>query len=315
VAGEPSQAEPQQETVRAVIDRPQPTGPAGRGGVPSTDLVRAVSLRNPLSVCSMSWFACAYVLSLTVLASFVVWTVLDSSFRWTAYIVGQDVRFHFLEDPNLRRLHQWQVHGPRLLLFAALALLGLASTGIVFARLFAGAHGERSLKGIFLATALVGIWLAFFMSWNSLMGRSFYFRILRRHDAMQAAVATLSDQWPAERIVLSGLGSYEVSDDDPNLLYIEGQGPNGLTSFAEGIDRIARHADGSYNFAVGSSPGWWVHYLKPGHVPRSSTRPMGFGYTAVYDLQTTVQMDEGWYLAHYKMTVKDHATGSSVVPK
>jgi hypothetical protein len=249
----------------------------------------------------MSWFTLAYILSLTILASFVVWIVVDCSFRWIPYIVGQDLRLRFLADPCLRKLHSWQIHGPRLLLFASLTLLGTVFAAVVFGMLFAGA--EQPAGRILLAIGLIASALALVASWRFLRWRGFRFRIDRHLDAMRAAVATLSKHWPADRIVLPGLGSYEVAERYPNLLYIQGTCPDGLTDFGEAFDRISRNADGEFSFAVGSYPGWWIHCMTEGHVPRSSSGAV-LGATVAWELQTTVPLAQGWYLAYYAISVK-----------
>lgn len=260
----------------------------------------------------MSWFVSAYVLSLTVLALFAVWIAIDCSFHWIPHIVGQDLRLRFLSDSSLRQMHTWRIHGPRLVLFGLLILLGTISTVVVAIMPFVGADAVRSGGHALLAIALIAVALAFHASWRSFWWWAFRARIRQHLDAMKAAVDILSRQWPSDRIVLRCLGSYEASAHDPNLLYIEGNCPNGLTNFAEAFDRISRHADDEFSFAVGSYPGCWVHRQVAGRVPRSFCRDV-FGTAVAFDLQTTAPLDHGWWLACYAISVKDTPPDSSSV--
>lgn len=252
----------------------------------------------------MSWFASSYLLSLAIVALFVVWIVVDCSFRWIPHVVSQDLRLRFLTDPTLRWMHTWGIHGPRLLLFGLLTLSGTISTGAVVVQAIAGPDSVRCGGHTLLAIALLAVGLAVLASWRSIWWWAFRFRIRQHLDALKAAVDVLSQHWPSDRTVLRGLGSYEVSGRDPNLLYIEGVCPNGLTSFTEAFDRIGRNAEGEFAFGVGSYPGWWVHCLAQGHVPRSSSRDV-LGMSVAYDLQTTVLLEPGWWLACYAISVKE----------
>jgi hypothetical protein len=260
----------------------------------------------------MSWFASAYVLSLTVLTVFAVWIAVDCSFRWIPYIVGQDLRLRFLTDPSLRQMHTWQIHGPRLALFGLLILLGTISTGAVVIIPFGGTDSGRSGGHTLLAVGFIAVALAVLAAWKSIWWWAFRVRIRQYLDAMKAAIDILSKQWPSDRIVLRGLGSYEVSGHDPNLLYIEGKCPDGLTDFAEAFDRISRNTEGEFSFAVRSYPGCWVHRLAEGHVPRSFCRDV-FGTAVAFDLQTTGPLDRGWWLACYVISLKDTSSDVSSV--
>lgn len=251
----------------------------------------------------MSSFALAYVLSLTILLLLALWSVVDCSFRWIPNLVGQDLRLRFLADPHLRQLHTWQIHGPRLLLFAVLTLLGTISAGVVGTAILADAHVAGTGRRILLAVGLIAVTLALITSWKSLGWWAFRFRIRRRLDALKAAVETLSAQWPADRIVLPGLGSYEASRHDPDLLYIEGKCPNGLTDFYEAFDRISRHAERGFSFAVGSYPACWIHYLTEGHAPGSYSRDV-LGTSVVYSLQQAIALERRWWLACYAVSVQ-----------
>lgn len=269
-------------------------------------------LRCLISFCWPLSFGRAYLLSLAVLFLFVLWIVFDSSFHWIPPIVGQDLRLQFLSDPSVSFLHGWNVCGPRLLVFAILALLGLTSTVMVFARIFVGSLPERSIKSLLLATALVAFWLSLFVSYNQLWWVAFRYRILRNHDAMKASVAVLSEHWPTKNVTLPDLGSYEVSGHDPDLLFVAGASSD-LTNFTEVFDRIGRSKNGDFSFAIQSCPGSWVHYMKEGRSPQSHTRalppPMN-PMIATWNLRYVTVLRENWYLAQYEITVTDTSTSS-----
>ncbi len=252
----------------------------------------------------MPSFNLAYLLSLTVLVLFILWIFIDCSFRWVPWIIIRDFRLLFLDDPNLKEMHQWNIHGFRLLIFVVLALVGLTSTGIVFIRIIFGTETERSIKSMLFATALIAFWLSLFMSYDRLWWFAFKYRILRYHDAMKKSVAYLSDHWPTENVVLPGLGSYVVAKQEADLLYIDGSSSNGLTDFVESFDRIGKNNKGEYHFAVGSFPGWWIHFLKEGRTPKSHTRDvMGIEFT--WEVQKYEELSENWYLVYYKIYNKD----------
>jgi hypothetical protein len=234
----------------------------------------------------------------------------DCSFRWIPNIIGQDLRFRFVHDSHLRSMHSWQIHGPRLLVFLLLSLLAMTFTGVVVGRLLMGSERERSIKCMLLATGLVACWLGLATSWQGLWWLAFRHRIAKHHDAMKAAVTRLSDQWPTSRIDLPGLGGYEMSGHDPNLLYIEGHCPNGLTDFTEAFDRIGKNRNGGFSFAVGSYPGWWVHFSPQNERPQSYTRDV-LGTPASWDLQTVVELGDGWYLAYYELTMLEGSVSFS----
>jgi hypothetical protein len=248
-------------------------------------------------------FRLAYLISLTVLLSFILWIVFDCSFRWVPWIVSQDLRLQFLHDPALQDIHSF--FKLRLSIFILLALLGLISLVIVFSRLIFGTERERSIKAMLYATLLVAIWLAFFTSYKQLWWYTFRYRILHYQDAMKTSMEILSKKWPTESVDLPGLGTYVLADRHPNLLYIDGPGPNGLTDFFEKFDRISKNEEGEYNFAVGSYTGCWIHYMKKGHSPHSYSRQTIKGFISVFDLQQVVEIDENWYLAYYKISTSD----------
>lgn len=152
--------------------------------------------------CPSSVFGRAYLLSLAGLLLFTAWIVFDCSFRWIPHIVGQDLRFRFIADSHLRSMHSWQLHGPRLLVFLLLALFATATVGVVAGRLVMGSERERSIKCMLLAIGLVACWLGLATSWKGLWWLAFRYRIARHHDAMKAAVNTLSDRWPTSRVDL-----------------------------------------------------------------------------------------------------------------
>lgn len=253
-------------------------------------------------------FGVACLLSLTVLLLFVVWIWIDRSFRWLPPIVIDDLRLQFLRVALLRSMHGWNVLGPRLIVFAILAALGLASTVIVLIRLVIGAESGRTIRSMLLATALLALWLSLFMSYDRLWLYAFRHHILQHHDAMKASVTALTADWPKWSVDLPGLGRYLSDDRDTTLLYrVDPDGVNAPFLFNERFDRITRTVDGDISFGVESSPDWWVHHLGNGRVPKSySTTEMCTKF--LVDLKQVEDLGDGWYLARYDVVEDPSAT-------
>jgi hypothetical protein len=267
----------------------------------------------------LSWFwpptfARAYALSLGILVLFILWIFFDASFNYVRSFVALDLHLRFLNDPFVREMHGWDSLGPRLILFAALALLAITATITVFARILVGSETERSIKSMLLATALLAMWLGLLTSYDRLWWYSFWYRVLRCHDAMKAGVAALSDHWPGDRVFLPGLGSYVVSADDPDLLYIDDRAP--IAPFREALGTISRNSKGDFSFAVASDPYWRVHYMREGRSPHSFSRAaVTPGLEGRWDLQYVTEFSENWYLARYAISVTDSSSASSVSSK
>ena len=251
-----------------------------------------------------SWLA--YAISLSVLVLMVVWIFVDCRFHAVLGIAVADVRFHFLHDADLRELHHWEFFGPRLLLFAVLSLLALASTVIVFARTVFGSRMERSIKAMLLVTALLAIWLSLFASYDRLWVIAFQHRIVRQKAALRNAVAILSKEWPERNVVLPGLGNYEISDLGPNILFIEFpvMGWDSLTSCRQRFGPIRRGEQGDISFAVESRPECLVHKMGGGRLPESFTRGNDF-LVCRFELRHVVDLGDGLYLAYYDMLFSD----------
>jgi hypothetical protein len=270
-------------------------------------------LRCLISCCWPLTFGRAYFLSVAVLLLFVLWIVFDASFHWIPPLVGQDIRLQFLSDPSVSSMHGWDLCGPRLLVFAILALVGLTATVMVFVRSFIGSEAERSIRSLLLATALVAFWLSLFVSYNQLWWVGFRYRILRQHNAMKASVVALSQHWPTGNVALPELGCYVPSGHDPDLLYIDDGKSSFMTNFTEVFDRIGRSKKGDFSFAIQSCPGWWVHYMIEGRSPQSHKNALpGTGLViASWKLQYVTEFHKDWYLAQYEITVEDASTSSA----
>jgi len=251
-------------------------------------------------------FWLAYGLSLSVLVLMVVWIFVDRWFHSTLGVVLQDLRLEFLNDTLLRELHQWEFLGPRLFGFAALSLLALASTVIVFARTILGSGKERSIRAMLLATALLALWLSLFVSYDRLWAFAFQYRIVRQEVALRNAAAVLSQQWPKQRVALAGLGDYEISHLGPNALCIVDEDPliDGITTFHQPFYSIRKSEEGDISFMVESNPECWVHKMGEGRSPQSFTRGDDF-LICRFELRRVVDLGDGLYLAYYDMLFSD----------
>jgi len=141
-----------------------------------------------------------------------------------------------------------------------------------------------------------------FVSYDRLWWLAFRSHILDHQAAMKAGISRLSTEWPAERIALPGLGAYVPSGRYPDLLHIDGPCPDGLTDFHESFDRISRSRNGGFSFAVGSYPGWWVHYFPDGRLPQSNTVNV-MGTPILRQLRQLVDLGDKWFLANYESQV------------
>jgi len=255
-------------------------------------------------------YAIAYLLSLTALGLFILWIWVDRSFRWVPWIVGEDLRLRFLRGEPLRMMHGWHYHAVRLLVFLFLSLLGLASTIAVFALFLFDGETGRDVGKILFAVGLLVSWLALFVCYRRLWWLAFRHHVARHLDAMKASIRVLSKHWPTEKVFLPGLGTYVPSGQHPDLLYIDGPGPDGCTDFQEKFDRISRSEGGGFSFAVGSCPEYWVHFLGEGRTPRSSTINV-MGTLVSSELQGAVEFAKGWYLACYEHHIVEALSASA----
>lgn len=257
-------------------------------------------------------FAGAYTWSLAMMLLLVVWVFLDASFRWIPNIVGRDLQLQFLNDAELRLMHEWQAYGPRLLIFAVLMVVAIASTLTVFVNLVIGRKRDRSIRSMLLATALVALWLGFFAAQQQLSEIAFRHRILRRLPAMKSAADRLANDWPSEAVHLPGLGDYTLHN---GKLLSNALPRNGSISH-EVVFHIKRGKNGDLTFTLISSYPTHdcVEYRRSGSQPVSRrepapdwpAHPLGRPeHMVTRNIVSCHELDECWYLVRYDVSHQD----------
>ena len=271
---------------------------------------------SPSRLQSRFWphsFVGACMLSLAMMLLLVVWIFLDASFRWIPHIVGRDLQLQFLSDPELRLMHEWQVYGLRLLIFAVLMVVAIASTLTVFAQLVIGRKRDRSIRSMLLATALVALWLGFFAAQPQLSEIAFRQRILRHLPAMKSAADRLANDWPSETVHLPGLGDYTLH----NGKLVSSILPLNRSIFREVVFHIRRMKNGDLTFTIISS--YPTHdcaeYRRSGSRPVSRREPAPDGWPArppgrpehmvTRNIVSCNELDECWYLVRYDVSHED----------
>ena len=155
------------------------------------------------------------------------------------------------------------------------------------------------------ATTLFAMWLSLFVSYDRLWKIAFEYRIVRQKAALERAAEILSQQWPEQSIALPELGNYEACDFlGPDVLFIEELGVDSLTTFRERFFRIDRGENGDICFIVESKTDCRVHRIGEGRELQSFTRSNDL-LECHWQLQHTVDLGDGLYLAYYDMIFSD----------
>jgi hypothetical protein len=153
-------------------------------------------------------FGIALGASVAALLAFAVWAFVDASFPVTLEIVRIDLRLQEHPGLDMTETHGWDELGPRLLLFATLAAVGALATLLVFYRILFGSRQGRSLRSLFLAVALVGLWLTLSLSREKLESAGFQWRLHRAAKGLKQDAAILLAEWPMRDGVLPYSGPY-----------------------------------------------------------------------------------------------------------
>src|SRR5206468_3850334 len=124
----------------------------------------------------------------------VTWVFFDARFpSWLLRHLA-----HASRVPDWAELLHWL--DARLLLLGGLVMVAIAANIVVAFRLFAGRAGGRSVSSLLAATALVALWLSFFVSFEELELRGFKFRLSRKVPQLRSLFEQLRDDWPTKGV-------------------------------------------------------------------------------------------------------------------
>jgi hypothetical protein len=154
--------------------------------------------------CRLPTFRTAFIGSIAVLLAFAAWAFFDASF---SVVLGPS------SWTNL-----WRILGPRLLLFAVLALIGVACAVLVVYRQFFGDRQGRSLRSLLLVVALASMWMGLCVSYNGLAEAGLRWRIRRMLPGLKQDASILLAKWPTTDGELPFSGKYVIDKDRPDLL-------------------------------------------------------------------------------------------------
>ena len=206
-------------------------------------------------------FGVALFMSLAALLGFAVWMFVDASFDVTLEVVRIDLGLQEHPGVDMSDTHAWDQLGSRLVLFAVLAGIGVLSTLLVFYRIVFGRLQGRSLRSLFLAVALVGLWLTLGISHKKLESAGFQWRLRSAVQGLKQDAEILVANWPTTNGELPYSGAYTVEAENPHFIFLRSEmelystkervGPfvtrtdNGAILFDYIADKVEFHPTGS----------------------------------------------------------------------
>jgi hypothetical protein len=257
-------------------------------------------------------FGVALAISITALIAFAAWMFVDACFPLTLEIVRVDLR---LEDaPWLpaagSAFHAWDAFGPRLLLLAVIAVAGLIATLMVFYRTLFGSAHSRTLRGMFVAVALVALWLTLGLSHGAIEESGFRWRLRRALPRLKQDAAVLLAQWPTTAGVLPFSGQFLTEANNPILVLLS----DDVFAISETVGPlIQRMNDGGikFDYAYGN-----VEYHPGENQPTSYTDPAAYAgleaLHAEYALQSYTELEPNWFFTTYEVTVREAADAAGI---
>lgn len=239
-------------------------------------------------------FGVAYVLSVVMLLTFVVWIVIDASFPYVLH----SIRIAFgggNYSSTEAALSACDVLGLRLPVFTIFTLVALMSLASIIARLFVGKRFGRSILGMTLATALVAAWLSLFISYDKLMCWGLELRVRRALPRFKKAAAHLLCQWPIQSGSLPEAGEYYVVSGSPERLFVP-SAPSTRCVFGETFGPfIRRLKKGGIQFTLPYQCEWVIEY----HPNDGPARPYRLSGTE-HEVVEAIDLEPCWYLVRYR---------------
>jgi hypothetical protein len=247
-------------------------------------------------------FGVALTVSLSVLVAFAVWMFVDASFPITAEVAAIDVKLQ--EDPgmDMAEMHGWNELGPRLMLFASLASVGLLSTLLLFYRSVFGSRQGRSIRSLFVVVALVGLWLAIGLSHESIESAGFRWRMHRTVQGLKQDAQILSTAWPTTDGVLPYLGQYTVDDENPQFIVLRSE--RVIYSAAEGIGPfVIRTENGAIMFNYMCDNCGKIEFHPNGDKPANYTQIVWEEghqvFRMMWIVDEVIELEPNWYYVTY----------------
>ncbi|MEX2141454.1 MAG: hypothetical protein WD894_19465 [Pirellulales bacterium] len=246
-------------------------------------------------------FGVALGASVAALLAFAIWMFVDASFLVMLDVVRIDLGLEKHPGVDMSDVYAWDQLGSRLVLFAVLVGIGVLTTLLVFYRILFGRRQSRSLRSLFLAVALVGLWLALGVSHERLESAALQWRLGRAVQGLKQDAAILTANWPTTEGVLPYLGQYVVADaylllvewpqnDHYSMREIVGpcisRSPNGALRVDFLPDKIEYHPNGG----------------KPTSFMELPNDNRGFpndGLDTRYVLESYVELEPNWFLVSY----------------
>jgi hypothetical protein len=175
-------------------------------------------------------FKAAWLLSVGVLLTIIVWAFVDVWFSETTDIVLMTLGVLPEFVPGFWTPQRaWTYIGGRIAILGLLAAVGIVANTVVASRLVAGRAGGRSVSSYLGATALAGAWLCLFVGFDDLKWNGFKVRLARQMPEIQSLFEPLRNDWPTKDGALPVVGDFSVDKRDPNDLDLKSHDSSALS--------------------------------------------------------------------------------------
>ncbi len=247
-------------------------------------------------------FAVACSITIFVWLAYLCWLILDAQYQMTLFVVRFHVGLEQLDphplvvaygfwDMMWDGVRSWGSLGPRLLLFAVLAIAAAASSLLMVVQFMRRATIRRWLVVVFVISA----WLSFWVSY----GQLHQWAVLRRAEIalprFKSTAISLSQHWPTENGTLPEAGVfYAYPDKHPNLLLLHGR--RGYPVREDFGYQIERSEHGAIRFNLSGATDCQIEFHPNGSEAAS--------YTTSLDSRMTLRQaiplgGNQWYLVRY----------------
>jgi hypothetical protein len=246
-------------------------------------------------------FAVALSVSVAVLVAFALWMFVDASFLYTLLVVQADIGLASFPGDRLTAAHGWGELGPRLLLFIALLGIGAIATVAVLWRTLIGGRQGRSLRALFVTTALIAGWTALVLYHRHLESAGVGWRAARALHGIEQDAAILLAKWPTSDGALPCSGTYAVDVSIPPRLGVQSAWAEYTINEAVG-PWITRGDNGELRFDYWSQLNK-VEYHPGGRTPDSFSQAIRVDdqekFREIYKLQDYRELQPNWFLVRY----------------
>jgi hypothetical protein len=246
-------------------------------------------------------FGVALAVSVATLLLFAAWMFIDASFDVTLEVLRIDLGLQEHPGIDMAETHGWDQLGPRLLLFAVLVAIGLLATLIVFYRLQFGSRQTRTLRAMFVAVALVALWMTLILSSGELYLAGYRWRFRGAAKALKEDAAILLAHWPTAAGTLPFSGAFDADGENPHFLMVKYDGHNPYPMTERVGILITRTDDGGLMFDYNVAEKIEFH---PGDAkPKSYTQIVynngQEAFRSDYVLQEYTELEPNWFSVTY----------------